>query len=98
MEMPDATILSSRLPMSRGKPPKKSLRIATVSGSTSLISGVPGGNGAAGVERHGDAAVEVVTPGPVVELDGGHQVKDGRVRLEPMDVVILRESGVRSPA
>jgi hypothetical protein len=28
MEMPHAMILSSRLPMSRGKPPKKSLRIA----------------------------------------------------------------------
>jgi beta-galactosidase len=46
--------------------------------------------------NHGDAAVEVATSGRTVELDGGNGVKDGRVRLEHMDVVILRESQVRS--
>jgi beta-galactosidase len=48
--------------------------------------------------NHGDAAVEVMTTGVIVELDGGAEVTDGRVRLEPMDVVILHQSEVPTPA
>jgi beta-galactosidase len=48
--------------------------------------------------NHGDAAVEVATEGHSVQLNGEGGAINGRVRLEPMDVVILHQSEVPTPA
>ena len=47
--------------------------------------------------NHSDAAVEVITAGGSVRLNGGDAATDGRVRLGPRDVAILHQSEVASP-
>jgi beta-galactosidase len=48
--------------------------------------------------NHGDAAVEVATGDHSVQLNGEGGATNGRVRLEPMDVVILHQSEVPTRA
>ena len=48
--------------------------------------------------NHGDAPVEIPIAGEAVSLNGGKAISNGRLHLEPMDVAILHQSEMATPA